>query len=598
MPQMLGAEEVQAVEHEAAGLGAVVCDVRDDANILLTGMRAPRRIERHTSEIERVRITAHKTSKPIVNVAWLEACANEGVCVDMAKFVVYPGVALGKRTRGDGEDNVNDGNDASETTEATKKEQEGPPSKAQRGPSPTDSDTETDTSHDSLEESSTEDSLPSRFTLPQADLPTKDGVADPPDEATDAEAWRNAPAWQNTESALYRPTPLQSVHNQPLVDELQLLRRHRRLTTDMYSEMAYMRAAAAVKALPYALASVPYETLSTIKGIGSKMATVIRQFYQLGKIAEADTIRADAAVQTMLRFTTLYSIGPRTAERAYNEGCRTLEDLTRHKSTELSTHLGVAESLALLPDLEQRIPRAEVEDIASKVRTVAHQIMQELRTILPHAVGAIAGSYRRGAASSGDVDLVVTHGPTDTMSPGTALRMLVEHLRASGHVTHTVSVARRAHTDKQLEEHGVDVAQLVYRCTPTSVHRRVDIVFAPRAQYGAALLGWTGSVLYERDLRRAARAKGYVVRRSSHQFAATGLTRIDDPAPLDTPTEQSMYVPLLMQFFDAGYPSHTPASSQCRLAIFYAVTLASDSARCLTLCSVMPATEIRPSLVR
>ncbi|WFD37439.1 DNA-directed DNA polymerase [Malassezia japonica] len=521
MPQMLGAEEVQAVELEAAGLGAVVCDVRDDANILLTGMRAPRRIERHTSEIERVRTTAHKTSKPIVNVAWLEACANEGVCVDMAKFVVMEMTI--------------------ETTEATKKEQEGPPSKAQRGPSPTDSDTETDTSHDSLEESSTEDSPASRFTLPQADLPTKDGVADPPDEATDAEAWRNAPAWQNTESALYRPTPLQSIHNQPLVDELQLLRRHRRLTTDMYSEMAYMRAAAAVKALPYALASVPYETLSTIKGIGSKMATVIRQFYQLGKIAEADTIRADAAVQTMLSFTTLYSIGPRTAERAYNEGCRTLEDLTRHKSTELSTHLGVAESLALLPDLEQRIPRAEVEDIASKVRTVAHQIMHELRTILPHAVGAIAGSYRRGAASSGDVDLVVTHGPTDTMSPGTALRMLVEHLRASGHVTHTVSVARRAHTDKQLEEHGVDVAQLVYRCTPTSVHRRVDIVFAPRAQYGAALLGWTGSVLYERDLRRAARAKGYVVRRSSHQFAATGLTRIDDPAPLDTPTEQSIF---------------------------------------------------------
>ena len=45
-------------------------------------------------------------------------------------------------------------------------------------------------------------------------------------------------------------------------------------------------------------------------------------------------------------------------------------------------------------------------------------------------------------------------------------------------------------------------------------HRRVDIVFARRPQYGAALLGWTGSVLYERDLRRWARRAGYTVRAS------------------------------------------------------------------------------------
>lgn len=369
---------------------------------------------------------------------------------------------------------------------------------------------------------------------PDSPLPSWCSVpGDMPDELTDADAYRHAPAWSNTDLSVFRPTPLRSAYNQALVDELQLLRQHRRLTSDMYSEMAYMRAAAAVKAVPYALDTADDDALCTLKGIGKKMAHVIRQFYARGSIAEADTVRADPAIQTLLCFTTLYSIGPRTAERAYNEGCRTLEDLTRHKSTALSTHLGVVESLALLPELELRIPRAEVVNIAD-------QIMHQLRTFLPHAIGTIAGSFRRGAPTSGDVDLVVTAGADDAVSPGDALARLVRELRASGRVTHTVSLARRAHTHSHA--HGVDVAQLVYRASPTSVHRRVDIVFAPRAQYGAALLGWTGSVLYERDLRRWARTRGYVVGAWLTQFAATGVTREADGALMTTPSEASVCV--------------------------------------------------------
>lgn len=167
--------------------------------------------------------------------------------------------------------------------------------------------------------------------------------------------------------------------------------------------------------------------------------------------------------------------------------------------------------------------------------------MQVLFSFLPEAIGTIAGSFRRGAPSSGDVDLVVTHGPRDTVAPGEALVRLVDALKRLDRVTHTVSLARRAHAE--LNEHGVEVAQLVYRSTPDGIHRRVDVVFAPRAQYGAALLGWTGGVLYERDLRRHARSRGYVVRVSLMQFSATGLTREEDQALVPTPSEASMCVP-------------------------------------------------------
>lgn len=37
---------------------------------------------------------------------------------------------------------------------------------------------------------------------------------------------------------------------------------------------------------------------------------------------------------------------------------------------------------------------------------------------------------------------------------------------------------------------------------PGRRHRRVDLISAPRARYAAAVLSWSGSMMFERDLRR------------------------------------------------------------------------------------------------
>jgi len=131
------------------------------------------------------------------------------------------------------------------------------------------------------------------------------------------------------------------------------------------------------------------------------------------------------------------------------------------------------------------------------------QIMTEARTMLGDAVYTICGSFRRGAPNMHDVDIVMTG--TTQAPPTDVLQQLAQRLRRRGCLTHLVSMPRSSNAR-------VDVVQMVYRATPTALHRRVDVVFAQRAQYGAAVLGWTGSVVYERDLRRWARSKGYSVR--------------------------------------------------------------------------------------
>lgn len=249
---------------------------------------------------------------------------------------------------------------------------------------------------------------------------------DMPDEVSDAKAWEHAIPWCNSEYVLFRPTPLRTPYNQGLVNELQLLRKHRRLSNDEQSEMAYMRAAASIKAVPFPVNKLRESALRELKGVGRKMATVIAQYFELGRIAEAETIRHDDAVRTVMQFNELYGIGPKNAERAYNDGCRTLQDLTLRRKTQLSNRIGPRESLRLLPELEQRISRAEVAHIALEIVAAAE-------AILPGCSHTITGGYRRGKEDSGDVDLVLAlPRAEERRSPRQVLHELIGRLQEEG----------------------------------------------------------------------------------------------------------------------------------------------------------------------
>jgi DNA polymerase mu len=53
---------------------------------------------------------------------------------------------------------------------------------------------------------------------------------------------------------------------------------------------------------------------------------------------------------------------------------------------------------------------------------------------------------------------------------------------------------------------GLDKAFVILRLPPDPVeprrlHRRVDLIVAPFERYALAVLGWSGSMIFERDLR-------------------------------------------------------------------------------------------------
>lgn len=173
-------------------------------------------------------------------------------------------------------------------------------------------------------------------------------------------------------------------------------------------------------------------------------------------------------------------------------------------------------------DLQQDIPRREVEHVAS--------------TILSHALAidpgfemAVVGGYRRGKPASGDVDVVLSH--RDEALTRFLVGRLVVALEEAGLVSHTLTLSHRNSERGQepLVWKGVsgqatgfdtlDKAMLVWQSPAGSAdregaggdapppRRRVDIIVSPWKTVGCAVIGWTGGTTFERDLRRYCKAE-------------------------------------------------------------------------------------------
>lgn len=202
----------------------------------------------------------------------------------------------------------------------------------------------------------------------------------------------------------------------------------------------------------------------------------IDEYLATGHIAESEEILASDRFQTLELLASVYTIGNRKARELYNDwGCRTLEDLAEHyalkeagewdsgvvgegipsgykgsgsslrgnsarsgstpkrrsrdaarrrKEGKMSAAEIVREWIGLKPDLDTKIPRAEVFEIETCV--AAH-----LEALMPRCRYTVTGGYRRGKSESNDVDIVICP-PADEVDEARLLRDLVTRMTDLG----------------------------------------------------------------------------------------------------------------------------------------------------------------------
>ncbi|KAM5302843.1 DNA-directed DNA/RNA polymerase mu isoform 2-T2 [Glossophaga mutica] len=299
--------------------------------------------------------------------------------------------------------------------------------------------------------------------------------------------------------ACQRPTPL-AHHNTSLSEALEVLAEAAGFEGREGCLLAFCRAASVLKALPCQVTA-----LSQLQGLpcfGEHSRRVVQELLDRGLCEEVERVQLSERYQSMKLFTQIFGVGVRTADRWYREGLRTLDDiqgqvqrLTEQQKAGLRHHR----------DLRTPVQRPDAEALQQVVETAVGQA-------LPGATVTLAGGFRRGKLQGHDVDLLITH-PQEGQEAGLLPRVMCS-LKQQGLVLyqqHQLSrsrdpthLTRRSHTMDTFER-----SFCIFRLPrpPGAAWKavRVDLVVAPISQFPFALLGWTGSKHFERELRQFSR---------------------------------------------------------------------------------------------
>ncbi|XP_045684166.1 DNA-directed DNA/RNA polymerase mu [Phyllostomus hastatus] len=299
--------------------------------------------------------------------------------------------------------------------------------------------------------------------------------------------------------ACQRPTPL-THHNTSLSEALEVLAEAAGFEGREGCLLAFCRAASVLKALPCQVTAL--SQLQGLPGFGEHSRRVIQELLEHGVCEEVERVRRSERYRSMKLFTQIFGVGVRTADRWYREGLRTLDDvqsrvprLTEQQKAGLRHHR----------DLSTPVQRPDAEALQQVVETVVVQA-------LPGATVTLAGGFRRGKLQGHDVDLLITH-PQEGQEAGLLPRVMCSLQRQGlvlyqqhqlSHSRDPTHLTQRSHTMDTFER-----SFCIFRLPrpPGSTWKavRVDLVVAPISQFPFALLGWTGSKHFERELRQFSR---------------------------------------------------------------------------------------------
>lgn len=198
--------------------------------------------------------------------------------------------------------------------------------------------------------------------------------------------------------------------------------------------------------------------------------------------------------QAMEEIMTLYGFGEKIAEKYVRTGVTGINDLI-NKVNAGYISLNDAQTIGLTYYLHfrERIPYDEVKNMGEYVLSVLQQLDSRTR-------GAVVGSHRRGKATSGDVDVLIS-GPDLSI-----LGRLFHELINRGFIVHKLvegpNIVRGTFWSTFPVENPNMIPQFVAnpQIMP-GILRKIDIKVVPERSWGTGLLHYTGSDDFNQGIR-------------------------------------------------------------------------------------------------
>ena len=168
---------------------------------------------------------------------------------------------------------------------------------------------------------------------------------------------------------------------------------------EFMSAKRYKNAQEAISKIENDIYSV--DDLKYIKYIGPRMLEVLTEYDKTGKV---DYLEKEKLNPVNI-FSNIYGIGFVNAQKLVKLGIHTIEEL-REKQDE---YLNEKQKLGLkyYEDILERIPRKEIDLYDKEFMRAFYAVKGTNSTY------EIVGSYRRGAKTSGDIDVIITDKESD-----------------------------------------------------------------------------------------------------------------------------------------------------------------------------------------
>lgn len=226
--------------------------------------------------------------------------------------------------------------------------------------------------------------------------------------------------------------------------------------------------------------------LADIKGMGEKIREKVKEIFETGQLKAAEAAKETYNLKAHDELQGVYGIGPAKATELIRKGIHSVEEL--RQVLEDNTILNDKQRIGLqyYEDLLQRIPREEMTE---------HEAFLVSFAPMPTE---IVGSYRRGADTSGDIDVLLRAPQGQTVRDTQSMfYQYVQKLINDGYIQEILAL-------------GPHKCMAISRL-PSRPSRRLDLLVTPDEEYACALLYFTGSDRFNVAFRQHALQKGYTL---------------------------------------------------------------------------------------
>jgi len=295
------------------------------------------------------------------------------------------------------------------------------------------------------------------------------------------------------------PTDYRSI----IISEFDTLRKADIARKKPFQAKAYAKVIEHLKALPGPIYSL--NDVKEIEGAGAKLKDKMKEIIETGSLKAAAEAKKEVNLDAFEALQGIHGVGPVKARDLIASGIRSIAELRTALASD-ATVLNDVQKMGLkyYETSQERIPRAEMELHETRILSDLDASFQAV----------VVGSYRRGLANSGDIDVLMTLPSAMTEAKQKELFInTVDGLQKKGYIVDTLAQGPKKFLG-------------YVKVSPGAKPRRLDLLMSPPVEFAYAILYFTGSQNFNVAFRRHAQDKGYTINEHTMKPTKEGVPAV------------------------------------------------------------------------